>query len=151
MAPASASDVKIEVRRSGALVVVALTGVLDLMTCQPVAELLDWTLVQDSQRTVLDLRSLEAIDHAGVHTLLVAYLRASDQFDEFLIVAGPESVQRVIDRIHGPFQYIPHALLPRFAASANRMHLIPDPGPRGRVRARRAIADRARRLREARR
>lgn len=151
MATASVSDVQIEVRRSGGRCVVALAGVLDLPNCQPVADVLDWTLERDCQRTVLDLRRVELIDHPGVHTILVAYLRASDQLDEFVIVPGCDAVQRVIDRIHGPFQYTAQAPLPRFAASGNRLPLLPALEPRGRVRATRAVADRARRLREGRR
>lgn len=48
---------------------------------------------------------------AAVISMLVAYLRASDQGDEFVIIPGPESVQRVLDATQGPFEYTTRATL----------------------------------------
>jgi anti-anti-sigma factor len=87
--------------RSGEVCVVALTGVLDLATCPLLASALDWGLEQDNHRTVLNLSGLERIGHAGLGTILTAHLRVADQLDEFVIIPGPDSVRRVIDRIHG--------------------------------------------------
>ena len=98
----------------------AVGGVLDLSTCGSLATMLEWTLEQDSRETVLDLTGLDGIDHDGVHTILLAYLRSADQRDEFVIIPGRESVQRVIDRIHGPFRYTTRASLSMCAASDRR-------------------------------
>lgn len=124
---------------------VTLTGVLDLANCRPLADTLDWALEQDSHRTVLDLSGVGLVDRAGVHTILVAYLRASDQRDEFAIIRGPEPVQRVIDSIDGPFEYTTRASLPSSAAPPDQSRPATNPQERRRTCSKRAAADRAKR------
>jgi anti-anti-sigma factor len=92
--------------RSAGTCVIELSGRLDGMTRDALAEQLERTLEADTHVTVLDLRDLEFIDPAGVRTILTAYLGTADQLEEFLIIPGPEPVQRVIDRVQGPFRYI---------------------------------------------
>ena len=55
---------------------------------------------------MLDLSGLEHVDRVGVHTILLAHLRASDQQRALLIVPGPSAVQDVFDAVDGPFDYV---------------------------------------------
>lgn len=95
----------IRTRRSSGTYVIQLAGRLDTTTYEALAEMVERTLDADTHLTVLDLRDLEFIDLAGVHTILMAVLRTADQLEDFLIIPGPETVQRVIDRVQGPFRY----------------------------------------------
>lgn len=58
------------------------------------------------QRTVLDLSGLGPIDRAGVNTILIACLRNADKRNDFLLTPGPETVQRVIDRVNATLCYV---------------------------------------------
>jgi anti-anti-sigma factor len=93
------------IHRSGAEYVVELSGVLNRATIQALATVLEEALETDAGRIVLDLSELEAIDRAGVYTILLAHLRAADQLRQLLIVPGPPVVQHVFDAVQGPFSY----------------------------------------------
>jgi anti-anti-sigma factor len=95
----------IDARASGDRLVLELSGELRDAMCGALADVLERALEGHQQAIVLDLRALEAIDHSGVHAILLACLRASDAHMEFLIEPGPDAVQRAFDRIHGPFRY----------------------------------------------
>jgi anti-anti-sigma factor len=92
--------------------VVRLSGELDRTSGPVLALMLEETLEQNTSLTVLDLRNLRLVDPTGVHTILVADERASDRRQDFLIMPGRAAVQRVIDRVQGPFRYITSAAGP---------------------------------------
>jgi anti-anti-sigma factor len=85
--------------------VIELRGELKLETGAPLGEALGKALEDDAEKIVLDLSRLESIDRSGLHAILVAHLRASDQLKQFVIVPGPTAVQEVFNAIEGPFSY----------------------------------------------
>jgi anti-anti-sigma factor len=95
----------IDVRTFGDRLVIELSGELRDAMCGSLAEVLEGALERRQHAIVLDLRSLDAIDQSGVHAILLACLRASDDHKEFLIEPGPPAVQHAFDIIDGPFRY----------------------------------------------
>ncbi len=95
----------IRTSRVGNTCLLKLSGGLDRKPSESLTEMLERTLEHDTRVTVLDLSYLVLIDHAGVHTILTAYRRTTNQSDEFLILRGPAAVQRVIDGIQRPLRY----------------------------------------------
>jgi anti-anti-sigma factor len=95
----------IQLRRSPEELVIEIAGELSDAMCGPLAEALERALEGRELAVVLDLSRLEVIHLAGVHTILTAHLRASDERKELLIVPGPPAVQRLFDAIEGPFRY----------------------------------------------
>ncbi|MGO9751856.1 MAG: STAS domain-containing protein [Solirubrobacteraceae bacterium] len=87
-----------------------LFGQLNHKTNEWLSDVLERTLEHDTQVTVLDVSYLVLIDHAGVHTILTAYLQTTNQREKFLIIPTPQAAQRVIDAIHGPVRYTTRAL-----------------------------------------
>jgi anti-anti-sigma factor len=85
--------------------VIRLSGQLDRGTNERLSEVLSSALEGAAQRIVLDLSQLRVIDVWGLHPILTAHLRASDQHKQLLIVPGSDAVQRVLDSIHAPFDY----------------------------------------------
>jgi anti-anti-sigma factor len=85
---------------------VTLHGVLSATACDRLAEPLQRFLDRGGERIVLDLRGLERIELAGIHTLLLAHLRASDELTELLLIPSTPAVQRVLDASGGPFVYV---------------------------------------------
>jgi anti-anti-sigma factor len=95
----------IQLRRSPEKLVIQISGELSDAMCRPLAEALERALAGREPAMVLDLSRLDVIHLTGVHTILTAHLRASDERKEFLIVPGPPAVQRLFDAIDGPFRY----------------------------------------------
>jgi anti-anti-sigma regulatory factor len=85
---------------------IALHGVLSATACARLAETVQIALDQKTDRIVLDLEGIERIDLAGVHALLLAHLRASDELTELLLIPASPAAQRMIDAAHGPFVYV---------------------------------------------
>jgi anti-anti-sigma factor len=85
--------------------VIELCGELKLETAAPLGAALGEALEDDAEKIVLDLSRLESIDRSGLHAILLAHLRASDQLKQFVIVPGPTAVQEVFNAIEGPFSY----------------------------------------------
>jgi anti-anti-sigma factor len=87
--------------------IVELCGELSMRTREPLVEALEEALEDDCEQIVLDLSDLDAIDLAGLDTLLVAHMRAGDELKPLVIVPGPPQVQRVLDAAQAPFAYAP--------------------------------------------
>jgi anti-anti-sigma factor len=95
----------IDTRSSADRIVIKLFGELREAMCGSLAEVLERALEGRERSLVLDLSKLEAIDQSGVHTILLAHLRATDDHRDFLIVRGPPAVQRAFNIVNGPFRY----------------------------------------------
>jgi anti-anti-sigma factor len=95
----------VQLRGSPEELVIQIAGELSDAMCGPLAEALERALEGREPAVVLDLSMLEVIHLTGVHTILTAHLRASDERKELLIVPGPPAVQRLFDAIDGPFRY----------------------------------------------
>lgn len=85
---------------------IVLHGVLSAAVCARLSETVQIALDQKRERIVLDLRGIEHVGMIGVHALLLAHLRASDELTELLLIPASPAVQRVIDAAHGPFVYV---------------------------------------------
>jgi anti-anti-sigma factor len=96
----------VDMNSSDCATTVVPRGALTATACDRLADALMRALDQRANRIILDLREIEVIDLAGVYVMLVARLRASDQLTDLLRVRGSPAVQRVIDRVLGPFVYI---------------------------------------------
>jgi anti-anti-sigma factor len=99
----------IQLRCSPEQLVIQIAGELSDAMCGPLAEALERALDGREPAVILDLSRLEVMHLTGVHTILTAHLRASDERKEFLIVRGPPAVQRLFDAIDGPFRYATRA------------------------------------------
>jgi anti-anti-sigma factor len=93
-------------RQSRGRYLVEASGALNARTRGELAEALADALETDAAQIVLDLGSLESIDHAGLDTVLTAHLRAGDKLRVLIIVPGPDPVQRVFDDARAPFFYV---------------------------------------------
>jgi anti-sigma B factor antagonist len=87
-----------ETTLSGGDAVVALAGELDLSGTAPLDAEVD-RLAQEPgvERVVLDLRGLEFLDSSGLRLVALAERRLSVAGRSFVLVRGPEVVQRVFD------------------------------------------------------
>jgi anti-anti-sigma factor len=101
----SPTRLRIDTYHCGDETVVTLAGVLGTGDCEPIADALDWALESPEASILLDLGRLESLSRAGVHTILLACLRAEDQGQDLLIVPAPPALQQVIDLVNGPFRY----------------------------------------------
>lgn len=102
---AGSESLGVRLRRVREGTIVEAAGPLTLRTCDLLAEAIQNAIEDDGGQIILDLRELESIDHAGVDTILTADLRAGDECKQLVILAGPPRVQRLLDRIQGPFVY----------------------------------------------
>ncbi len=84
----------LEVTERGGLTLVAPTGELDLPTVPRLAEELDRLATVD-RHIVLDLRGLQFMDSTGLALILRFHQRAKDGPFDFVVVRGPEPVDRV--------------------------------------------------------
>jgi anti-anti-sigma regulatory factor len=85
---------------------IALHGVLSAADCAQLSETVQIALDQRRERIVLDLRGIQHVGMAGVHALILAHLRASDELRELLLIPASPAVQHVIDAADGPFVYV---------------------------------------------
>ncbi len=66
---------------------------------------LEQALESRAERMILDLRGLDRLDPEAVSPILVAHLLADSEHRQLLLIPGSASVQRVLDRVEGPFSY----------------------------------------------
>ena len=83
-----------------------LAGDLTPANAAALSERIDDGLHARPTYIVLDLSRLDRVDPGAVGTLLGAHLRAQADHVELLLVPAADVVQRVIDRIEGPFFYL---------------------------------------------
>ena len=81
-------------RPSGAAVVVAPVGEIDLATVDELAQALD-AAREEAGSVVLDLREVTFMDSAGLRLVLEASLAGG----AFAVVRGPREVQRLFDLV----------------------------------------------------
>jgi anti-anti-sigma factor len=89
------SILEVEVTGNGAVMVLALTGELDISGIGRVEEELRQVEEKSPGAVVLDLRDLTFMDSSGLRLVLEADMRARREARRFAIVPGPESVHRV--------------------------------------------------------
>lgn len=80
---------------SGEQITVSLRGELDLSTVGKVQDELRRVEASEASVVVLDLSSLTFLDSTGLRAVITAHERAHEQGRRFVIVRGPDAVQRV--------------------------------------------------------
>jgi anti-anti-sigma factor len=86
---------EVESEERNGLVHVALRGELDLSTVAKVQEELDRVDADAPPLVVLDLSKLSFLDSTGLRCVITASERARDAGRRFVVVRGPDPVQRV--------------------------------------------------------
>lgn len=86
---------EVESEERDGLVHVALRGELDLSTVSKVQEELDRVDAAGPPVVVLDLSKLSFLDSTGLRCVITAAERARDAGRRFVVVRGPDPVQRV--------------------------------------------------------
>jgi anti-anti-sigma factor len=75
----------------------AIAGELDLASALKLERAVGAALAAGARRLILDLRRLEFIDAAGLHSVVEAREACRKQGCEFALVPGPRQVQRVFE------------------------------------------------------
>ena len=83
-------------RRAGVLIL-SLSGELDLAASALLERELDNAEAGRPTRLVVDLSGLEFIDSSGLHTLVQAHERASENGHQLSLRQGPRAVQRLFE------------------------------------------------------
>jgi len=105
------SNLSVEVSEDGQIVLLALTGELDISEAPALQErLLDVERARP-ELLILDLRGLSFVDSSGLRLILEADFRAQAEGRRFSIVRGPNSVHRVFS----------------IALLDKRLHIVEDP------------------------
>jgi anti-sigma B factor antagonist len=86
---------ELETEERDGLVHVALRGELDLSTVGKVQDALQRVEADAPQTVLLDLSKLTFLDSTGLRCLVTADQRAREAGRRFVIVRGPDAVQRV--------------------------------------------------------
>ncbi|MGI8430144.1 MAG: STAS domain-containing protein [Solirubrobacteraceae bacterium] len=94
---AAAGQLRIECEHKAAGVVLALHGELDLASTPLLERRLLEAESNGSTRLVIDLSELEFIDSSGLHALLRAHERASQNRHQLSLVRGPRAVHRMFE------------------------------------------------------
>jgi hypothetical protein len=85
---------------------IELSGDLSLANVNRLSGCLEDALETRADRVILDLRGLDRLDPEAVSPILVAQFTADSEHRELLLIPGSDSVQRVLDRVQGPFSYL---------------------------------------------
>jgi anti-anti-sigma factor len=117
-------------RRAHGQHILELSGELSLRTRDPLARALEQALEDDCEEIILDLGDLDTVDRAGLHTILVAHMRASDELKPLVLVPGPPEVQRVLDAAAVPFTYTAPRASPGAWSQGRRTRPSPRAGRR---------------------
>ncbi len=86
---------EIRMQRDGEVVIVELTGELDLATSATLRNRIDALIATDAQQVIVDLRHLTFIDCAGVRALLALHGDARRHATQLSLIQGPEPVCRI--------------------------------------------------------
>jgi anti-anti-sigma factor len=95
IASVAVTILEVESEERDGLVHVALRGELDLSTVAKVQEELDRLEADRPPVVVLDLSRLSFLDSTGLRCVITAAERARDTERRFVVVRGPNAVQRV--------------------------------------------------------
>lgn len=92
-----AGELVIRSQRDPQLLVLTLSGELDLASAPALEQLLDDAQETAVSRVVVDLSRLEFSDSAGLHVLLNAHRRLRGSGQELVLRRGPRAVQRLFE------------------------------------------------------
>lgn len=75
----------------------ALSGELDLLSSPVLQRAVDAAAGSDVELIIVDLRQLEFMDSTGLHVIVQAQHRMHENGRRFVLIRGPEVVQRLFD------------------------------------------------------
>jgi anti-sigma B factor antagonist len=87
---------RVEVRREGRALVVAVAGELDLASSPTLEQELERVHDADIDLVIVDLRELRFMDSTGLHALVKANKRATEAGHRFAVVKGGAQIQRLL-------------------------------------------------------
>lgn len=90
------SLLSLETSRQGDAICLALSGELDLSSALVLDEELRRAEESDARELVIDLNDLKFLDSTGLRTILSAHVRAARDGRMFRVVAGNETMQRIL-------------------------------------------------------
>jgi anti-anti-sigma factor len=93
--PFTDSSFVVDVRSAGTTRTVLLAGEFDLAAKDHFGTALASALAEDPETVVIDLTALEFIDSVGINAILRAHRHAESAGVRFVLIPGPELVQRV--------------------------------------------------------
>jgi anti-anti-sigma factor len=90
------SNFGVEVRDGGQVVVIGVSGELDLASSPELEHELARSTASGAELLIIDLRRLEFMDSTGLSVLVRAHQKATQGGKRFAIVKGPQQVQRLL-------------------------------------------------------
>jgi anti-anti-sigma factor len=88
------SDLDVRSEARGTSLMITATGEIDLATVGRLEAALSVALNLVPEIVVIDLSGVTFVDSTGIHRLIVAHRRATEQGIRLAIIPGPECVQR---------------------------------------------------------
>lgn len=86
----------VDVRDGDRAVVIGVTGELDLASSPALEHELENGPPSHAEVVIIDLRALEFMDSTGLSVLVRAHQRATEKGQQFVVVRGPQQVQRLL-------------------------------------------------------
>lgn len=86
----------VDVRDADRAVVIGVTGELDLASSPALEQELENGPPSRAEVVIVDLRQLEFMDSTGLSVLVRAHQRATEKGQQFVVVRGPQQVQRLL-------------------------------------------------------
>jgi anti-sigma B factor antagonist len=91
------SEFRVEAQTTGRLIMLTVTGELDLVSSPVLERELEKAYDFDADAILIDLRRLAFMDSTGLHLLVKAHQRAEEAGRRLALTRGGEQVQRLID------------------------------------------------------
>ncbi len=89
-------NLRVEVQVQDGLILLAVSGELDLASAPMLAEQLERADELDAGVVIIDLRELDFMDSTGLHLLLKAHKRAQELGRRFVLVKGNKQIERLL-------------------------------------------------------
>ncbi len=90
------SNFDVEVRDGDSAVVIGVQGELDLASSPALEQELETGPPSQAEVVIVDLRQVEFMDSTGLSVLVRAHQRATEKGQQFVVVRGPQQVQRLL-------------------------------------------------------
>lgn len=89
-------NLRVEVQAREDLILLMVSGELDLASSPVLAEELARADEMDARTVVVDLRDLDFMDSTGLHIVLKAHQRAQELGRRFVLVRGNRQIERLL-------------------------------------------------------
>jgi anti-sigma B factor antagonist len=90
------SNFDVDVRDGDRAVVIGVSGELDLASSPALEQELENRAAAAAEVVIIDLRQVEFMDSTGLSLLVRAHTRATEKGQRFVVVRGPQQVQRLL-------------------------------------------------------